>query len=162
VSGDGHAPRSAGLGVRTRPFSLVSQTFGERNLWAHRPYPVGAVGGRHRLPRLLLGVPPLAIRHCGRGTGQSRARPARDYRQVCRSQTLPRRGNYPTQSCSETSSDVVGCEFERVRAGGSGLSPRTTHLARGCRRPLLGNSPDPFQRALTTSSHRWQLPQGRG
>jgi hypothetical protein len=43
------AQQPAGSEARARawPFSLVSHTFGERDLHADRPYPVGAVGGRH-------------------------------------------------------------------------------------------------------------------
>jgi hypothetical protein len=40
-----------------------------------------------------------------------------------RSQTPAAPRNYPAPCCGETSSDVVGREPERVRAGGSGLSP---------------------------------------
>jgi hypothetical protein len=55
-------PRLAGLVLVPGLSVFVSQTFGERNLRADRTYPVGAVGGRRRLPRLpVVGRVKLAI-----------------------------------------------------------------------------------------------------
>jgi len=56
-------PRLAGLVLVPGLSVFVSQTFGERNLRADRTYPVGAVGGRRRLPRLPV-VGPGEARYC--------------------------------------------------------------------------------------------------